>query len=336
VSLPSSSASPTAAGVPQTPAAVRVPAPWLVWLALGTVYLVWGSTYLGIRVVVETMPPMLGAAARFVTAGALLLAVLAARRGPAAVRPTREQLRSALVVGSLLMGANAVISVAETAVPSGLAALLVASVPLWVILLRRASGDRPAPATIAAVLVGFAGVALLLRPGEQSGDATVLGLLTVLAGAAMWASGAFTSTRIRLPGDPLVSTGWQMLLGGLACAVGGLARGELATVDPAAFSTRSIVALAYLVVFGSWVAFTAFAWLLQNAPISRVATYAFVNPVVAIVLGALVLDEVVTPVTLVGAAIIVVTVALVVRIENSRPPVAPRARRRARRSTPRP
>jgi drug/metabolite transporter (DMT)-like permease len=307
-----------------------------VWLALGTVYLVWGSTYLGIRVVVETMPPMLGAAARFVTAGALLLAVLAARRGPAAVRPTREQLRSALVVGSLLMGANAVISVAETAVPSGLAALLVASVPLWVILLRRASGDRPAPATIAAVLVGFAGVALLLRPGEQSGDATVLGLLTVLAGAAMWASGAFTSTRIRLPGDPLVSTGWQMLLGGLACAVGGLARGELATVDPAAFSTRSIVALAYLVVFGSWVAFTAFAWLLQNAPISRVATYAFVNPVVAIVLGALVLDEVVTPVTLVGAAIIVVTVALVVRIENSRPPVAPRARRRARRSTPRP
>jgi drug/metabolite transporter (DMT)-like permease len=320
VKHPSSSAAPTAAGVPQTPAAVRVPAPWLVWLALGIVYVVWGSTYLGIRVVVETMPPMLGAAARFVIAGGLLLAFLAVRRGPAAIRPTRRQLSGALIVGTLLMGANAVISVAELHVPSGLAALLVASVPLWVILLRRAFGDRPAPATIAAVLVGFAGVALLLRPGEQSGDATVLGLLTVVVGAAMWASGAFTSTRIRLPRDPLVSTGWQMLFGGLVWGVAGVARGELPQVDPAAFSTRSIVALAYLVVFGSWVAFTAFAWLLQNAPISRVATYAFVNPVVAIALGAIVLGEVVTPITLAGAAIIVASVALVVRIETTRRP----------------
>lgn len=299
---------------------MRQPPPWLVWVALGIVYVVWGSTYLGIRVVVETMPPMLGAAARFLTAGALLLAFLAARRGAAAVRPTRRQLLSAAIVGTLLMGANAVISVAETAVPSGVAALIVSSVPLWVILLRRLSGDHPAPATVAAVVVGFAGVALLLRPGEQSGDATMLGLLTVLAGAAMWASGAFTSTRVRLPGDPLVSTGWQMLLGGLACLAGGLARGELPQVDPAAFSTRSIVALAYLVVFGSWVAFTAFAWLLQNAPISRVATYAFVNPVVAIVLGAAILGEVITPVTLAGAAVIVASVALVIRIENARRP----------------
>jgi drug/metabolite transporter (DMT)-like permease len=292
----------------------------VVWVALGIVYVVWGSTYLGIRVVVETMPPMLGAAARFLLAGGVLLAFLAVRRGAGAVRPTRGQLISALIVGTLLMGANAVISVAELHVPSGIAALIVSSVPLWVILLRRASGDRPAPATVAAVFVGFAGVALLLRPGEQSGDATVLGLLTVLAGAAMWASGAFTSTRVRLPSDPLVSTAWQMLLGGIACAVGGLARGELPTVDPAAFSTRSIIALAYLVVFGSWVAFTAFAWLLQNAPISRVATYAFVNPMVAIVLGALILGEVITPITLAGAAIIVVTVALVIRIENARRP----------------
>ena len=144
--IPSSFASPeTAAGVPQTPAAVRVPAPWLVWLALGIVYVVWGSTYLGIRVVVETMPPMLGAAARFLTAGALLLAFLAARRGAAAVRPTRAQLAAALLVGTLLMGANAVISVAELHVPSGLAALIVASVPLWVILLR-AADRRPARA----------------------------------------------------------------------------------------------------------------------------------------------------------------------------------------------
>jgi drug/metabolite transporter (DMT)-like permease len=168
------------------------------------------------------------------------------------------------------------------------------------------------------VLVGFVGVALLLRPGEQSGEATVLGLAACVGAAAMWATGSFASPRLRLPGDPLVSTGWQMLLGGLVCVAAGLLAGEAPEVDPASFSIRSVVALAYLVVFGSWVAFTAYAWLLQNAPISKVATYAYVNPVVAIVLGWLILDEVITPVTLVGAAIIVVSVALVVRIENLR------------------
>ena len=289
-------------------------------MALGTVYVVWGSTYLGIRVMVETVPPMLGAGARFVTAGAVLLVALAARRGPAAIRPTAPQALSALAVGTLLMGANAIISVAELHVPSGLAALLVASVPLWVILLRTLARERVARPTIAAVAIGFAGVALLVRPGAQSGDATVLGLLTVLVGAVMWASGSFASTRVRLPADPLLSTGWQMLFGGLASLAAGFARGEAGTLDPAAFSTRSIVALTYLVVFGSWVAFTAYAWLLQNAPISRVATYAFVNPVIAIALGALVLGEVVTPITVVAAAIIVASVALVVRVESARRP----------------
>jgi drug/metabolite transporter (DMT)-like permease len=290
---------------------------WKLWSALWTVYLVWGSTYLAIRVMVETVPPLLGAGARFTVAGAAMVAVLAVRRR-ASVRPTRAQLLSALVVGILLPGANAVVSVAEQEVPSGLAALLVASIPLWVILLRRAAGETVSPAGVGAVLVGFVGVALLLRPGEQSGEATVLGLAACVGAAAMWATGSFASPRLRLPGDPLVSTGWQMLLGGLVCVAAGLLAGEAPEVDPASFSIRSVVALAYLVVFGSWVAFTAYAWLLQNAPISKVATYAYVNPVVAIVLGWLILDEVITPVTLVGAAIIVVSVALVVRIENLR------------------
>ena len=145
----------------------------------------------------------------------------------------------------------------------------------------------------------------------------MLGLAACVFAAVMWASGSFASPRVSLPPDPLVSTGWQMLLGGLVCIVAGLVVGEAGDVDPAAFSTRSLVALAYLVVFGSWVAYTAYAWLLQNAPISKVATYAYVNPVVAIVLGWLVLDEVITPVTLVGAAIIVVSVALVVREQSS-------------------
>jgi drug/metabolite transporter (DMT)-like permease len=288
---------------------------WKVWGALWTVYIVWGSTYLAIRVMVETVPPLLGAGVRFTVAGAVMVAVLSVRRS---VRPTRRQLLSALVVGILLPGANAVVSVAEQEVPSGLAALLIASVPLWVILLRRGAGESVSGRSVAAVLVGFAGVTLLLKPGEQSGDATVLGLAAVVGAAVMWASGSFASPRLTLPRDPLVSTGWQMLLGGLVTVAVGLAVGEAPEVDPGEFSTRSVVALLYLVAVGSWFAFTAYAWLLQNAPIAKVATYAYVNPVVAILLGWLILDEVVTPVTVVGAAIIVVSVALVVRIESGR------------------
>jgi drug/metabolite transporter (DMT)-like permease len=309
--------SPTLPSSSTAGAAVLAAPAWKVWTGLWIVYIVWGSTYLAIRVMVETVPPLLGAGVRFTIAGAVMLAVLSLRRS---VRPTRAQLLSALAIGALLPGANAVVTVAEQEVPSALAALLIASVPLWVLLMRRAAGEPVSRAGIAAVLVGFAGVALLLRPGEQSEGASLLALGAVVLAAVMWASGSFASPRLRLPGDPLVSTGWQMLLGGLVIVAAGLAAGEAPEVDPEAFSVRSVVALAYLVVFGSWLAFTAYAWLLQNAPISRVATYAYVNPVVAIVLGFLILDELITPITLVGAAIIVVSVALVIRIENARRP----------------
>jgi drug/metabolite transporter (DMT)-like permease len=307
----------TTSSPPQAGAASPAAPAWKVWSALWIVYLIWGSTYLAIRVMVETVPPLLGSGVRFSVAGAVMIGVLSLHRS---VRPTRAQLLSALLVGLLLPGANAVVTVAEQEVPSSVAALLIASVPLWVILMRRGSGERVSRAGIGAVLVGFAGVALLVRPGEQSGDATVLGLAAVVFAAVMWASGSFASPRLKLPRDPLVSTGWQMLLGGLAIVAVGLALGEAPEVDPEAFSTRSVLALGYLIVFGSWVAFTAYAWLLQNAPISKVSTYAYVNPVVAIVLGFLILDEVVTPITVIGAAIIIVAVALVVRIENARRP----------------
>ena len=310
-------ASPTLPSSAQAGAAVLAAPAWKVWTGLWIVYIVWGSTYLAIRVMVETVPPLLGAGARFTVAGAVMLGVLALRRS---VRPTRAQLLSALAVGALLPGANAVVTVAEQEVPSALAALLIASVPLWVLLMRRAAGEPVSRAGIAAVLVGFAGVALLLRPGEQSEGASLLALGAVVLAAVMWASGSFASPRLKLPGDPLVSTGWQMLLGGLVIVAAGLAAGEAPEVDPEAFSLRSVAALLYLIVFGSWLAFTAYAWLLQNAPISRVATYAYVNPVVAIVLGFVILDELITPITLVGAAIIVLSVALVIRIENARRP----------------
>jgi drug/metabolite transporter (DMT)-like permease len=302
---------------PQAGAAARAAPAWKVWTALWIVYIVWGSTYLAIRVMVETVPPLLGAGARFSVAGGVMLAVLALHRS---VRPTRAQLLSALLVGLLLPGANAVVTVAEQEVPSNLAALLIGSIPLWVILMRRAAGEAVSPASIGAVLIGFAGVAVLVRPGEQSEGASLLALAACVIAAVMWASGSFASPRLKLPGDPLVASAWQMLLGGLVITVAGVVAGEVPDVDPEAFSLRSVAALLYLIVFGSWLAFTAYAWLLQNAPISRVATYAYVNPVVAIVLGYLILDELITPITLAGAAIIVASVALVIRIENARRP----------------
>jgi len=294
------------------PARAEAAPPWKVWTALWIVYIVWGSTYLAIALMVETIPALLGAGTRFIAVGLILLPILAFRQGASVWRPTRAELLSAGFVGLMLPGANAVVSFAEKTVPSGLAALLIASIPLWVILLRRASGERIAWRSIGAVLVGFGGLVLLLHP---SGEATIWGLLACVGAAVMWAIGSFASPRISLPRDPLVSTAWQSLLGGLAVFAVGLASGELGDVHFAAFSGRSIFGLLYLISFGSLLAFTSYAWLLQNAPISKVSTYAYVNPVVAIALGWLILHEPISATTLIGAGIIVASVALVVRAE---------------------
>ncbi|WP_064750335.1 EamA family transporter [Solirubrobacter soli] len=300
------------ASVSAVPARAEAAPPWKIWTALWIVYIVWGSTYLAIALMVETIPPLLGAGTRFICVGLILLPILAFRSGASVWKPTRAELLSAGFVGLMLPGANAVISVAEKTVPSGLAALLVASIPLWVILLRRATGERIAWRSIGAVLVGFGGLVLLLHP---SGEATLIGLLACVGAALMWAVGSFASPRISLPRDPLVSTAWQSLLGGIAVFSCGLIGGEVGDVHFEAFSGRSIFGLIYLITFGSLLAFTCYAWLLQNAPISKVSTYAYVNPVVAIALGWLILDEGITATTLIGAGIIVASVALVVRAE---------------------
>ncbi len=290
-----------------------------VWTNLWIVYIVWGSTYLAIALMVETMPPLLSAGARFIVVGVILLPFIAVRKGLRAIRPTRAQLLSAAFVGLMLPGANAVISVAEQDVPSGLAALLVASIPLWVILLRTISGDRVTRQSLGAVLLGFAGVALVVKP---EGGASIIGPLACIGAALMWATGSFASPRISLPRDPSVSVAWQSLLGGVAVFASGLIAGEGGDIHPGEWSTRSLLGLAYLITFGSLLAYSAYAWLLQNAPISKVSTYAYVNPVVAIVLGFLINDESISTMALIGAAVIVASVALVIRIES-----APRARR---------
>jgi drug/metabolite transporter (DMT)-like permease len=288
-----------------------------VWSALGAIYLIWGSTYLAIRVMVETVPPALGAGVRFALAGTLMLAILAARSGPRSLAITRRQAAGAAVVGTLLAaGGNGLVTVAEQDVPSGLAALLIASMPLWIVLYRTVARDRVAPATLAGVGVGFLGVAVLLLPGSRPEGVPIgMALLIVLA-AAFWGLGSFIAQRIELPPDVLVTTAWQMLFGGLVMAAGGVAAGEVSDVDVAAFSGNSIAAFAYLVLIGSIVAFSCYAFLLENAPISQVATYAYVNPVIAVILGALILDEEIAPAMVAGTILIVASVWAIVRRES--------------------
>ncbi|MEU2158574.1 EamA family transporter [Streptomyces sp. NPDC019396] len=289
-----------------------------VWGALAIVYVVWGSTYLAIRVVVETMPPFLSTGARFLTAGLLLAAITAWRQGPSALKATPVQLASAAMVGLLLLlGGNSLVVLAETAVPSGLAALLVAIVPAWVVVLRRLSGERPGIGAYAGVALGLAGLAVLTQPG-LSGDVRLWGVLTVVAATLMWSVGSFASSRIPMASNPFAVSAYEMTAAGIGCLLVGLGRGEQYGFVLTEVSARSWTALAYLVVFGSLIAFTAYAWLLQSAPLSLVATYAYVNPVVAVCLGALVLDEELSWPIAVGGAIVVAGVGLIVSTERRR------------------
>jgi len=285
-----------------------------VWSALGIVYVIWGSTYLAIRIMVETVPPLLGAGLRFGLAGAIMLLALAARGHQ--IRVPRAQLVGAGLVGvALCFGGNGLVTVAERDVPSGLAALIVASIPLFIVVYRVLAGDRPAAGTLAGVLVGFAGVGVLLLPGGRPEDVPLGPTLLLVLAASLWALGSFGAQRLQMPQAPLVSTGWQMLLGGGAMLVCAVPAGELSGLEPARFSAASVAAFAYLVVAGSLIAFTTYAWLLQRAPISQISTYAYVNPVVAVVLGALILDEAVGWPMLAGTALVLPAVAVIVRRE---------------------
>lgn len=302
-----------------------------MWTALSIVYVVWGSTYLGIRIVVDAgLPPLVSGGARFVLAGALLGAVIAIGRGGLrALRVTWPQLRAAALAGTLLLfGGNGLVMVAEQTVPSGVAALMIAAVPLWIIVLRLVTGDHPNRTTILGVLVGLAGLALLCLPGTRSTGAGMLGMGLLVLAPIFWALGSFLSSRVSMPEDPFVATVWEMLAGGFVMLAIGSGRGELAGFSPADVEMSGWLALAYLVVFGSIAAFTSYIWLLQNARLSLVATYAYVNPVVAVVLGALILDEAVTWPILVGGAIVVLGVGVVVSTERPRPvspPTTPRS-----------
>jgi drug/metabolite transporter (DMT)-like permease len=292
-----------------------------VWIALWVVYVVWGSTYLAIRYAIEGFPPLLSAALRFLAAALLMLGYLAVRR-PAALRATRAQLSTAAVSGILLLaGGNGLVTVAEQRVESGLVALIIACVPLWIVILRLLLRDRPGPATALGVLIGLAGVAIIFLPGGSGEVDLGFAALAVLA-ALSWAIGSLLVTLRPVPADPLTLTTVEMAAGGLVLLVGAAARGEFARFAPGEAPASAWFALSYLVVFGSLIAFTAYVWLLGNAPVSIVSTYAYVNPAVAVLLGALIAGERLTGSALAGGLVILAAVALVVTAES-------RVRRRA-------
>ncbi|MEU0478095.1 EamA family transporter [Streptosporangium sp. NPDC006013] len=290
----------------------------LVWGALAIVYVVWGSTYLAIMIVIETMPPLLSGAIRFVTAALILGVVVLLLKGRESFRMTWKEAGGAALVGLLLLnGGNGMVAVAEQHISSGLAALLVASTPLWLVIFRVLFRDRPQVLTLVGVLIGFGGVAVLsLTGGSSAADST--GIVIILLASLSWSVGSFLTSRIPMPANPFTASAVEMAAGGVGLALTSTVVGE--HVDLADVSTRSWIALAYLIMVGSLVGFTAYVWLLNNAPISLVSTYAYVNPVVAVVLGALVLSEQVTGPMIAGGMVIVLGVALVVSTERRKKP----------------
>lgn len=293
-----------------------------VALALAAVYVIWGSTYLAIAVAIETLPPFWMAGIRFVIAGAILYG-WALWRG--VEQPSLAHWRSAALIGGLLLlGGNGGVVWAEQHVSSGVAAILVSMVPLWMVLFRwwQPGGERPTGQVWAGLGLGFLGLMLLVRPWEASGGGSLnlLGVGALVLGCISWAWGSIHSRRVPLPASPVMATGLEMLCGGAMLLLVGAFAGEPAQIDLAAVSGRSVFALIYLITFGALVGFTAYIWLLRVANPVLVSTYAYVNPIVAVFLGWLILSEPVTAKTLIAAAVIVAGVALITTAQ-SRPKV---------------
>jgi drug/metabolite transporter (DMT)-like permease len=284
-----------------------------LFAAFGAVYVIWGSTYLAIHVAIGSIPPLWMAGARFLISGAVLY--FAGRLG-GAPRPSRSEFRHAVLAGTLLLaGGNGGVSWAERLVPSGAASLLIATVPLWMVLFEWASNRaaRPSALVLWGIAIGFGGI-WLLTGGAFGGAGTLhpLGSAVLLGSAILWAAGSIYSRRAALPRSAIVSTGLQMLCGGAALAIAGATIGEGTAFRAASITPASLWALAYLIVFGSFAGFTAYVWLLQNVPAERVATYAYVNPIVAVLLGGAFLGEALTPRMIAAAGVIVLAVFLIV------------------------
>ena len=285
-----------------------------LFLAFAAVYIVWGSTYLAIRFAVETLPPLLMAGARFLIAGAILLTWARLRHPDKPA--TSLDWRTGLVSGALLLlCGNGGVVWAEQRVPSGIAALLVAVVPVWMVLLdwMRPTGRRPPALVFAGLALGLAGLALLVGPDglRGEGDISISGAIILMLASLAWAAGSLYTKHAPKPSTGLNGAATQMIAGGLCLAVSGVIAGELAHLDLAHASSRSLFGFAYLVTFGSLIGFTAYFYLLSHTSAAKAATYAYVNPVVAVLLGWALAGEAVTSRTLVAAAVILAGVAII-------------------------
>lgn len=307
---------------------VAVPPRWLVWSAFGTVYLVWGSTYLAIKIMVETIPPFLGAGMRFLAAGTILAAWLLIRNGPESLRITGAQGKP-LVLTSLLLivGGPGMTTAAEQHIPSNLAALIAASVPIWVLLWGFLAGNRLSRSAWYAMCTGFIGVGLLVlprlaAPWTGSAEGIWFGVLLMLIAPLSYSAGSFLSSRLALPPRILTTSAYQMLLGGVVLTGMSAVSGELD--GPVQVSAASMWSLAYLIVPGSVLAFTAYAWLLRHVPVHQAATFAYVNPLIAVALGWLILAEPLSWATLPGAVLILGAVIYAVTPRRSHAPAQPR------------
>jgi drug/metabolite transporter (DMT)-like permease len=289
--------------------------PLAVWAGLLVLYLVWGSTYLGMKVAVDSIPPFVMGVFRFIPAGVILTLVVLVRQRGDVRRPTPRQVVDAAIVGGLLLvGGTGLVAAAEQTIPTGIAAVMIALVPMWLAVLGFVFYREPVrPLLALGIGVGIAGVAILAWPVRGTGDLDPFGLALVLVAPVSWALGTlYAAKRAVLPGPALLASGIEMLAAGLAFVIVAAAAGEWAAFDAGTVTPASWFGIAYLVTIGSLVGYTTFAWLITVAPLSRVSTYAYVNPVVAVILGFIVLGEPLTPRTAVASAVIVAAVALIV------------------------
>ena len=292
------------------------PSAFTLWANMLVIYVVWGSTYFGIRIAIDTIPPFLMAAIRFAIAGLLLIAWDLLRHPEARHLPTRRQVIDSAIVGGLLLGiGNGFVVFGEKTVPSGIAAILIGMMPLWFALLGWLYLRQRLPRlVVSAIVIGFAGVALLIWPsGDGANHFDTFGIFILILAPLGWAHGSIYSVRrAKLPRSALTASGLQMLAGAAVTGIEALIAGEPATFNPAAVTPASVIALVYLVLFGSMLAFTSYAWLLRHAPLSLVGTYAYVNPVVAVGLGTLFLHEPFSARTIVASVVILAAVAIIV------------------------
>ena len=294
------------------------PATALVMAAFAAVYVIWGSTYLGIRLAIDSIPPFLMAGSRFVLAGAILYGAMRLR---GAARPTFPQWKSAAVIGGLLLlGGNGGVSWAQQFVPSGIAALVVAAVPLWIILVDwlRPKGTRPRSVVWIGLAIGFVGVALIVAGKNQLGHRIVhaAGAAALVFATMAWAVGSVYSRHAPKPDSALLAVAMQMIAGGALQLCAGLALGEFTRLNVAQITPTSAWAFVYLTLIGSLVGFTAYVWLLQVSTPARVSTYAYVNPLIAVFLGHLVLKEEVPKTVALAGALILAAVILITRYGN--------------------